>query len=132
MLYGGKIMIIKDIIRSDFKALNVKDSIDIALDLMDNLKVNGMPVLDDDKNLVGMVVKADIYRFMIQPGHYDTYPVELIMSKSVIIANSDEDVITIANRLRKNDIVAMPVVENNKLLGLITIEDILDYFIKEN
>ncbi len=125
-------MIIKDIIRSDFKALNVKDSIDIALDLMDNLKVNGMPVLDDDKNLVGMVVKADIYRFMIQPGHYDTYPVELIMSKSVIIANSDEDVITIANRLRKNDIVAMPVVENNKLLGLITIEDILDYFIKEN
>ena len=69
---------------------------------------------------------------MIQPGHYDTYPVELIMSKSVIIANSDEDVITIANRLRKNDIVAMPVVENNKLLGLITIEDILDYFIKEN
>ena len=54
-------MIIKDIIRSDFKALNVKDSIDIALDLMDNLKVNGMPVLDDDKNLVGMVVKADIY-----------------------------------------------------------------------
>lgn len=125
-------MRIKDIIKLNFKTINVNDSIDIALNLMDKLKVNGMPVLDDNDNLAGMLVKADIYRFMIQPGHYDSYPVELIMSKSVIFANSDDDLITVAKRLRDNDIIAMPVIENNKVIGVVSIEDLLDYFINKN
>ena len=88
-----------------------------------------MPVVDDKDVLVGMVVKADIYRFMIHPGHYVSCPVEWVMSKSVILAQSDEDLLTVAKRLRKNDIIAMPVVENEKIIGIISIEDLLDYFI---
>jgi CBS domain-containing protein len=88
-----------------------------------------MPVVDDDKNLVGMVVKADIYRFMVHPGHYVSCPVEWVMSKTVIVAQSNEDLFTVARRLRKNDIVAMPVVENDKIIGIISIEDLLDYFL---
>lgn len=124
-------MRINDIIKTEFHTINSSDSIDKALNLMDKLNINGMPVLDDNDNLVGMVVKADIYRFMIQPGHYDSYPVELVMSKSVVLAQSNEDLLIVAKRLRKNNIVAMPIVEGEKVIGIVSIEDLLDYFLKD-
>lgn len=122
-------MKINSIIKQDFHTINVNDPIDKVLDIMDKFKINGMPVINDTNTLVGMVVKADIYRFMIHPGHYVSCPVDWVMSKSVIHAQSDEDLLTVAKRLRKNDIISMPVVENEKLIGIITIEDLLDYFI---
>lgn len=122
-------MKINSILKQDFHTIHANDSIDKALDFMNESSINGMPVVDDDNNLVGMVVKADIYRFMVHPGHYVSCPVEWVMSKSVIVAQSDEDLYTVARRLRKNDIIAMPVVENDKILGIISIEDLLDYFL---
>lgn len=122
-------MKINQIIKSDFRTINVNDPIDKVLNLMDNLNVNGMPVVDDNNILVGMVVKADIYRFMIHPGHYFSCPVEWVMSKSLILAESTEDLSTVAKRLRKNNIIAMPVIENKKIIGVVSIEDLLDYFV---
>jgi len=122
-------MKINSIIKKNFYTITMNDPIDKALNLMDKFSINGMPVVDDKDALVGMVVKADIYRFMIHPGHYVSCPVEWVMSKSVILAQSDEDLSIVAKRLRKNDIIAMPVVENDKIIGIISIEDLLDYFL---
>lgn len=122
-------MKINSIIKQNFYTININDPIDKALDLMDKFSINGMPVVDDKDTLVGMIVKADIYRFMIHPGHYVSCPVEWVMSKSVILAQSDEDLLIVAKRLRQNDIVSMPVVENDKIIGIISIEDLLDYFL---
>ena len=122
-------MKINSIIKQNFHTINMNDPIDKALDMMAKYDINGMPVVNDKEALVGMVVKADIYRFMIHPGHYVSCPVEWVMSKEVILAQSDEDLLVVANRLRKNDIIAMPVVENDKIIGVISIEDLLDYFI---
>jgi len=125
----GDIMKINSIVKQNFHAIYVNDSIDKALELMDEFNINGMPVVNDKDALVGMVVKADIYRFMIHPGHYVSCPVEWVMSKSVIQAQSNEDLSTVAKRLIKNHIIAMPVVENEKIVGMISIEDLLDYFV---
>jgi len=122
-------MKINSIVKQNFHAIYVNDPIDKALELMDEFNINGMPVVNDKDALVGMVVKADIYRFMIHPGHYVSCPVEWVMSKSVIQAQSTEDLSTVAKRLLKNDIIAMPVVENEKIVGMISIEDLLDYFV---
>ena len=122
-------MKINSIIKKTFYTINVNDTIDKALNLMDKFGINGMPVVDDKDVLVGVVVKADIYRFMVQPGHYVSCPVEWVMSKSVILAQFDEDLLTVAKRLRQNDIIAMPIVEDEKIVGIISIEDLLDYFI---
>ena len=122
-------MKINSIIKQSFHTINVNDPIDKALDIMDKFDINGMPVVNDKDALVGMIVKADIYRFMIHPGHYVSCPVEWVMSKEVILAQSDEDLLVVANRLRKNDIISMPVVENDNIVGVISIEDLLDYFI---
>jgi CBS domain-containing protein len=125
-------MRIDSIIKKDFHTIHVNDTIDKALDMMQELRINGMPVVDDHSALAGMIVKADIYRFMIHPGHYVSCPVEWVMSKSVILAQPNEDVLTVANRLRENGIISMPVVENEKVIGIISIEDLLDHFLNKN
>ena len=124
-------MKIANIIKVAPHTINVNDSIDKALALINSLKLNGIPVVNDNNKLVGMLVKADIYRFMIAPGHYDSCPVEWVMSKSVIIAQSDEDLLIVAKRLRENDILAMPIVDKDEVIGIISIEDLLDYFISQ-
>ncbi|GFZ31945.1 CBS domain-containing protein [Clostridium zeae] len=122
-------MNIGNILKSNPITLKVNDNIDKALKLMAEFGLNGMPVVDNNDVLVGMVVKADIFRFMVTPGHYEDCPVDWVMSKSIILAQANEDIIVVAKRLRKNNIISMPVVENEKLVGIISIEDLLDYYI---
>ncbi|MBB6716480.1 CBS domain-containing protein [Clostridium gasigenes] len=122
-------MKIGGIVKLQNNTVKENDSIDEVLQIMNNLNMNGIPVIDDSNNLVGMVVKADIYRFRIAPGHYDSCPVEWVMSKSVVFAQADEDVLTVAKRLRENGIISMPIVENEKIMGVVSIEDLLDYFV---
>lgn len=124
-------MKVSNIIKLTRHTINVNDTIDKALSLINSLNINGLPVVDDTKKLVGMIVKGDIYRFMIAPGHYDSCPVEWVMSKSVIVAQSDEDILTVAKRLRENNILAMPVITKDDVIGIISTEDLLDYFITQ-
>lgn len=118
------------IITYDIIKLSPNDTLVKALEIMNGNNINGAPVVDDSGLLVGMIVKADIYRFLMDQGHYDTCPVEWVMTKKVITASKDEDVIAIAKRLRENDIISIPIVDNNTILGLATIENIVDYFIE--
>ena len=121
-------MKIGSIVNSSINSIFAENTIQKALEIMTSLNLNGMLVVDNDHKLVGMVVKADIYRFLIQPGHYDSCPVEWVMSKSVISAEADEEIQIVAKRLRENNIVAMPVLEKEKVVGIISLEDLLDYY----
>ncbi|EPY2273874.1 CBS domain-containing protein [Clostridium sporogenes] len=117
---------VSDIMNTHVIVLNPKDSIKKALNLMNENNINGSPVADEQGNLIGMIVKADIYRFLMEEGHYDTCPVEWVMTKEVFTALEEEDVTSIAKKILDKDIIAMPIVDSSKkLLGIVSIEDIL-------
>lgn len=122
---------ISKIMHSNIIKLKPEDTLSKAIDIMNDNKINGAPVVDDDGNLVGMIVKADIYRFLMEEGHYDTCPIDWVMTKEVITASIDKDILEIAKRLRENDIIAAPIIDEGKIVGIITIEDIMDYFIEK-
>lgn len=124
-------MKIKEIMHSQVITIGIEDNIKKALDLMNQNKINGAPVVDKDGNLVGVVVKADIYRFLIEQGHYDTYPIHSIMTKDVVTAEKGDDIIEVANKLINNDIVSIPIIEENKVIGIISLENIVTHFIKK-
>ena len=115
--------------KRDIIIIQDDETIGAALEKMSNMRVNGAPVVNQMGKLVGMIVKADIYRFLITPGHYEECPVEWVMSKEVITARVDEDVLMVGRRLRSNHIIAMPVIDEDSVVGIISIEDILDFFI---
>lgn len=124
-------MKISELIQKDFILVNESETIKNVLNIMTDKKVNSIPVVDDNNLLVGMVVKADIYRFMVEPGHYSTYPVKMVMTKNVITAEMNEGINAVAQRLVKNNIVAMPVMDKEVIKGVVSVEELLDYYSKE-
>lgn len=122
-------MKIKDIMECDIIMLNPEDDIKKALQVMSDKEINGAPIVDKDKNLQGFVVKADIYRFLIAEGHYDTYPISSIMTKEVVSANLEDDILDVAKKIVENNIIAIPVLQEEKVAGLISMEDIIQHFI---
>lgn len=123
---------IKEIMRSDIFKLKTNDTLKKAMDIMHEHKINGAAVVDFSGKLAGMIVKADIYRFLVEEGHYDTCPVEWVMTKKVVTVKSSESIIEASVRIRKNNIISMPVIDDDGIVqGMVSIEDILDYFIKK-
>ena len=125
-------MKIREIMRSPVIAVKPSDTVDKVLEIMNKEKIHGTPIVNEDNNLLGIIVKADIYRFLMDPGHYESCPVEWVMTKEVIKADVDEDIIAVAKRLRAKDVIALPIVEGDTLVGIISIEDIVDYFLEGN
>lgn len=118
-------------INQNFIKLEPNRSVKEALDEMIKRKKSVAVVVDSENNLKGIIVKADIYRFLGQPGHYESLPVEIAMTKAVITANIQEDIKSIAKKLRENDISAVPVLDNGKVIGIVGLEEIVDYFIEK-
>jgi CBS domain-containing protein len=125
-------MKISEIMQKNVIRLSPEDAIKKALEVMEENKINGAPVVDNDNKLVGIIVKADIYRFLIEEGHYDTYPISSIMTKNVVSANADDEVMEAARKLVDRNIVAIPIVEKEQVVGIVSMENVIQYFIQMN
>jgi IMP dehydrogenase len=92
-----------------------------ALNLMDEYKIGGIPVVRDGGILIGIVTNRDL-RFESQGDK----PITEVMTKNDLVTTSEEtDLTKAANILQKHKIEKLPIVDkNNRLIGLVTYKDI--------
>ena len=92
-----------------------------ALDIMAEYHIGGIPVVDDEKHLMGIVTNRDL-RFERRLDR----PIEEIMSKeNLVTTHQQTDLSAAAQILQENKIEKLPVVDaQNHLIGLITYKDI--------
>ena len=91
-----------------------------ALDMMRENKIGGIPVVDNDGMLIGIVTNRDL-RFQSDMER----KIEEVMTKENIVTTHETDLKSAAKVLLENKIEKLPVVDNNgKLIGLITYRDI--------
>ncbi|MBN2166942.1 MAG: IMP dehydrogenase [Marinilabiliaceae bacterium] len=92
-----------------------------ALQLMAEYKIGGIPVVDHDGYLVGIVTNRDL-RFELNMKR----TIDDVMTKdNLITTNQSTDLEAAAATLQKYKIEKLPVVDkNNKLIGLVTYKDI--------
>lgn len=92
-----------------------------ALGLMAEYKIGGIPVVDDEGHLVGIVTNRDL-RF--EKDHNKR--IDEVMTKSnIVTTNQTTDLEAAAQILQEHKIEKLPVVDkDNKLVGLITYKDI--------
>lgn len=92
-----------------------------ALDLMAEYHIGGIPVVDDENKLVGIVTNRDL-RFescMERP------IAEVMTSENLVVTTQQTDMELATKILQENKIEKLPVVDaNGKLVGLITYKDI--------
>lgn len=92
-----------------------------AQHLMSSHKIGGIPVIDEDNYLIGIVTNRDL-RFQRNP---DTLIAEVMTSKNLVTTNQDTTLAEAAEILQKHKIEKLPVVDaKGKLKGLITYKDI--------
>lgn len=92
-----------------------------ALAVMAEYHIGGIPVVDDDCRLVGIVTNRDL-RFELS---VDKKVDEVMTSENLVTTHIQTDLIAAAKILQENKIEKLPVVDNeNRLVGLITYKDI--------
>ena len=92
-----------------------------ALDLMAEYHIGGIPVVDDENYLVGIVTNRDLRFELDMDKHID----EVMSKENIITTHQGTDMETAAQILQENKIEKLPVVdEKGKLIGLITYKDI--------
>jgi len=92
-----------------------------ALDIMAEYHIGGIPVVDDERHLVGIVTNRDL-RFEQRLDR----PVDDVMSKeNLVTTHQQTDLSAAAKILQENKIEKLPVVDKcGRLVGLITYKDI--------
>ena len=92
-----------------------------ALDLMAEYHIGGIPVVDDENYLVGIVTNRDLRFELDMSKHID----EVMSKENIITTHQGTDMETAAQILQENKIEKLPVVDDKgKLIGLITYKDI--------
>lgn len=92
-----------------------------ALWIMAEYHIGGIPVVDDENRLVGIVTNRDL-RFELNQNR----PIEEVMtSENIVTTHTETDLFAAAQILQENKIEKLPVVDaENHLIGLITYKDI--------
>lgn len=108
-------------------------SISEASTLMKQEKVHRLPVLDKDKKLVGLITEKDILYASPSPAsslsiHEMAYllsklTVKKLMSKNVVTINKDTTVEEAARMMVDQDLSCLPVLEGDKLIGIVSKSD---------
>ncbi|MDY0287710.1 MAG: CBS domain-containing protein [Sphaerochaeta sp.] len=108
-------------------------SISEASTLMKQEKVHRLPVLDKDKKLVGLLTEKDILYASPSPAsslsiHEMAYllsklTVKKLMSKNVVTINKDTTVEEAARMMVDQDLSCLPVLEGDKLIGIVSKSD---------
>lgn len=103
----------------------VVDAIDIMLDK----RISGGPVLNEKKELIGMLSEKDCLKIIVDRA-YHNHPnqkstVKDYMSKDVATVDINKDVVEVANMFLSSNFRRYPVVENGKLKGQVSRRDIM-------
>ena len=92
-----------------------------ALAMMAEYHIGGIPVVDEDNHLVGIVTNRDL-RF---ERRFDKTIDEVMTSENLVTTHQQTDLTAAAQILQENKIEKLPVVDkDNHLVGLITYKDI--------
>jgi len=106
-----------------------------AREALDNVKRTGIDketiytlyIIDTHRHLIGTLA---LRRLIMAP---DDAPVESLMDPVVVSVKTLDDQETVADTVRKYDLMSIPVVDNeSRLVGIITVDDVMDVIEEEN
>jgi len=98
-----------------------------AVQMMLDNKIHGLLVTDDDK-LKGIITSYDVLIIMEKGKSSKNTSVKEAMSSDIVYVTPEDKIITAVNKMLENDIRRLPVIDNGRLVGIITTTDIVTAF----
>jgi arabinose-5-phosphate isomerase len=108
---------------------NAKCHVNVTLkDAIVELSKKGLGVvsiIDDNDNLLGVITDGDLRRQLERGADIYSLCVEEVMTKTPTTIQSGKLAVEALNMLKKKNISCMPVVENDRVIGTIRLQDII-------
>jgi CBS domain-containing protein len=119
----------KDIMKTDLITVNRHTPIHEAISILVENNITGLPVVDDDMSLAGIISEKDmlglLYNIEDKPGN-----VEDFMTKQVMFFDQEDSLIDITESFIEENFRRVPIVTEGKLVGIISRKDIIAYILK--
>ncbi len=132
-------MIVREFMTSEVFTVTPDDNIADTIALMREKKVNRLPVIENGQ-VVGIVTAGDLREVSPSPAstlsifeiNYLVAKTSIreIANKKVISCRTDSNIEDAAILMREHHIGGLPVVDDGKLMGIITETDIFDAFLE--
>lgn len=119
----------KTIMTTDVISVNRQTPIYEAIRTMVDNNITGLPVVNDDLSLAGVVTKKDVLKLLY---NIEDKPdkVEDFMTKGIVSFNQEDSLIDITECLIKNYFRRVLIMAQGKLVGIISRKDIIAYILK--
>jgi CBS domain-containing protein len=132
---------ISDIMTTDVITLKLSDSLETAEKLFKTNHIRHIPVVHG-KRIMGMLSYTDLLRISfadavdefeesVDAVVYNMFTIEQVMAKNLIQVSSTTTIKEVAEILSKKEFHALPVVDDEFLVGIITTTDLINYLLEQ-
>ena len=123
-------MLVRDLMTTDVVAVGPGASIRDAARLMFRYRVSGVPVVDMDDHVLGIITEGDFLAMEIERLETGAVPTEVreVMSKSVKTIPPEMDVTGAARFMQAQDVKRLVVASDGRMVGIISRFDIVSAF----
>ena len=101
-----------------------------ALKIIASYGISGLPVIEDDMTLVGIVSEKDVLSLFYNDDDDDEMIVSDFMTQPPLYFDEDESLLDVCDFLRKNVFRRVPITSKGKLVGIISIRDVIEYILQ--
>jgi CBS domain-containing protein len=117
-------MQVKDVMTKSIASVNANDSVERAAQLMKEYNIGSVPVCEGEK-VIGILTDRDIALRSVADGmNGKIQSVREVMTSNPVIASPSTDIQDAARIMSERQIRRLPVVENNSLVGMISLGDL--------
>lgn len=119
-------VVLSDIMSYPVITVNEDTLVEEVAMLLRDLGCTGLPVVDQEENLVGVISRRDFKK--VRKSKQMQSPIKAFMSRNLVTISHDKNAIEAARLMIKHDIGRIPVMQDNKIIGIITRSDAMLYF----
>ena len=118
---------IRENMRSRPIAIRRDEPLRRALELLIENNISGLPVVDDQDQLVGVLSEKDLLKIFYEP---DAHSVQSVMTLSPISISVDAELVEVVDCLMANDFRRVFIHDGVKLVGLVSRADLMPSILK--
>lgn len=121
----------KDIMTDNVVSVKKDSTMFEAAQLLSLNDITGLPVVDDEMNLVGIITEIDVLEMFDVMQYKEDRKVISSMSQDVVHFDIDENIDEILRCFRNEIFRRVPVTKEGKVVGIISRRDLILYMLKQ-
>ena len=131
---------VSEIMTKDIIALDRSDDLERAEMLFKRYNIRHIPVVNEE-SIIGMLSYTDLLKISfadvsdddhnVNTVVYNMFSIEQVMTKNLVCVTSDTTIREVAEILAQNEFHALPIVDDDTLVGIVTTTDLINYLLKQ-